>query len=127
MLAGIVAFLGTAFGRWLAGGALALLVVAFAYGDGRHDGRVKAEAACASAMAAERLAAAKALEAERSRQAAALAAATEAASTRAAEAEAAATALQQQVDDLTEDVRRRPPAEVCTIGDSDAKKLNAIR
>lgn len=127
MLAGILAFLGTGVGRWLAGGVLAVLLVAGVYAAGHHDGKVKAEAACAAAMAAERLAAARALEAERSHQAAAAAAAVEAATGRAEAAEAAAEALQKQVDDLTEDVRRRPAGSVCTVGEGDAKTLNAIR
>ena len=46
---------------------------------------------------------------------------------RAEAAEAATEALQQQVDDLTEDVRRRPPASVCTVEQGDVEKLKRIR
>ncbi|MBN8994331.1 MAG: hypothetical protein J0H94_03830 [Rhizobiales bacterium] len=112
----MLAFLGTALGRTLAAVLVGLLLLAGAYVEGRRVGAANVKTAVALAVAAER-----------AHQAAAVAAAVETASQRAEAAEAAAEALQQQVDDLSEDVRRRPPEQSCPIGADDAKKLNAIR
>jgi hypothetical protein len=115
-ISGILAFLDTGLGRIVSAAGIALVVMLAAYTKGHHDG-----------AAGARLAIERAVAAERAHQAAAVAAAVEAASQRAEAAEAASEALQKQVDDLTEDVRRRPPEQSCPIGADDAKKLNAIR
>jgi hypothetical protein len=113
---GALSFILSPIGRIVGIGAVVLALMGGLYLKGRGDGAAKAEAACAAARAIEI-----------GRQMQASTAAQEADKARAEATEKALAASQALVESLTEDVRRRPPAAVCTVEKSDVGKLRAIR
>lgn len=112
----ILAFLGSAAGRYIAGAGIVLALIVGIYLKGHSDGAAGASAACDRATAA---AYAKGMAAGE--------AGADADRQRAVEAEKALAEADAIIDALQEQIRRSPSADICKVGGDDAKALNRIR